>query len=114
MTVWYTNETNTHSVHQTLITFLEWNAHAYFNTGSPVCGLKLCETTASTKIYQSKSGGHGFHSHFYSNKKYKYLDPLLPFGEHLQVYPNLMCTTLLNNNKNKKTIKITELFSYAD
>jgi len=57
--------------------------------------LKLCETTASTKIYQSKCGGHGFHSHFYSSKKYTYLVPLLPFCEHLQIYPNQMCTTLL-------------------
>ena len=100
----YKRNCNTHSVHQTLTTFLEWNVHAYFNTGSPMCRLKLCETTVSTKIYQSKSGGHGFYSHFYSNKKYKYLDPLLPFGEHLQIYPYLMCT-LLNNNKNKRTYK---------
>jgi hypothetical protein len=99
-----TSNTNHPTGMKCTITLLEWNVHACFNTGSPLCGLKLRETTASTKIYQSKWGGHGLHSHFYSIKKYTYLVPLFPFCEHLQIYPNKMCTILLYINENEKNI----------
>lgn len=53
---------------------------------------------------QNEVASHDFHSHFYSSEKYTYLVPLFPFCEHLQIYPNQMCTTLLYINENEKSI----------